>query len=66
MEDRSPNANETQVLTNNLDPMHVRRVDPAEWRDGDEVVAEVTENIDPGPAIELVRLGIRRSIHEPA
>lgn len=40
-----------------LDAMEVGRVDPARWREGDEVVGEIYEDVDEVPVPE--RVGVR-------
>lgn len=37
-----------------MNPVRVGDVDPAQGRDGDEVVAEITEYVDAAPVVERI------------
>lgn len=42
--------------------MRVANVDPAERRDGHQVVAEVAENVDARPVVERIRVVVARAV----
>lgn len=47
-----------KIVTDDFDAVRMSSIDPAQRRNRDQVMAEVTEDVYPGPVVKCVRITI--------